>query len=538
MESKKQIQQIGNESQKTTNYDYDIFVSYRHLSSDSKIHSASLARSITQAFQLEGFKVFFYCNNTKDAFEIIENTKSRYYIILVTQYSIDTVKNYHYKTIEEKESINESKEGDGYNFAKELYLIDKGIASNKIDKRNVFLFNIDKCFERRRDIPETFSDCGYKLLGSQKPQRTEVINFPTDEDFSIDKLINPDPDKDGEIKIEKSPRYSYERCKELYETIKKSYDSSRRTYRFVLILMSCVLLGTLAALLVQHNELSRFKRESIIFAGGGTVQRYIDSVYQDSGVNIKHYKLNPGSKYIHLPSTAAWQLLWDDVNEGEPRQYCPIVLSTSKIKAEGANIEEFEKNNRKIVEYPIDSIPLKVQVFDNKKNNGRITIDSLKKILNDTINYEIWTTTKESGTYLEYKELLNDTNSISMFDLDALVEKQSGGRKYFNPKKLIGNSNENKTKILLANEHYYYELKKSASNFTIISDTISQKQKINLYVYTVGYAKTNSDGTSTDELVIRPEAIRFLNSIGCDTDDREAITSNKIIVTMNKRKQQ
>lgn len=515
---------------------YDIFISYRHLSSDSKIHSASLARSIAQAFQLEGFKVFFYCNNTKDAFDIIENVKSRYFIILVTQYSIDTVENYHYKAVEEKESTNVGKEGDGYNYAKELYLIDKGIASGKIDKGDVFLFNIDKCFERRRDIPKAFSEYGYKYLGSYEPQRTEVINFPTDEDFSIDKLINPDPDKENKTKIKKSPRFSYQRYKESYEINQRSYDSFRRTCRFVLILLSCLLLGTLAALLIQHNELSRFRRESIVFAGGGTVQRYIDSVYRDSGVNIKHYKWSPGSKYIHLPSTTAWQLLWDDINEGSPRQYCPIVLSAGRIDTKGVDIEKF-KRTRRIAEYQIDSIPLMVQIFDGLNRKGLITLDSLKEKLKGTSKYEIWTTTKESGTYLEYKALLDD----SVFNIENIVNCQSGGWKCFNTNGPIGDPDPNKKQIYLANKHYYnINNGKDMSEYLIISDTMTRKIKTEkLYVYTIAFKKENGESS---ELELLPAAEKFLYSIGCNTAEKRTTNNydktdpTGAIVRWNKRK--
>lgn len=490
---------------------FDVFISYRRASSKkaSQRHSTSLARAIALELKLEGFTAYFDCWSNKN--DYLENIKkSKYFFVLLTSYSW------------EKDKEEDDKERSG--FEKEIAEIEKGIEDGNIDKDNVWWIEVDKSASNKKLIDEKFKDLKRKY---------HIDNISTIKESLIKDFIDEPKNKDRRI-IRKTPRYSYERYKELCEKYKGLYDSSRRSFRRVLITALCTLfivITILAVELIKKKAIIRqYDKQCIIFAGGGTVQQYIDSIY---GVDVKQYKSNPGSKYIHLPSTAAYQLLWDDVNEESTRQYCPVVLSASKIDTKGANIEEFKKNNRKIVEYPIDSIPLKVQVFDNLNNNGRIAIDSLKELLKDTINYEIWTTAKESGTYLEYKELLKDS-----IDLDNLVEKQVGGRKYFNPKKLIGSSNNNKMKILLANKYYYYELNKSASNFTIISDTITQK--INLYVYTVGYAKTNSDGTSTDVLVILPEAEQFLKSIECDTDDLNAVTSARdgIIVTMNKRKQQ
>ena len=509
MKNETQNQSKSGKGPEMTKYDYDVFVSYRHLSEDSETHSIPLARSITQAFQLEGFKVFFYCNNTEDAFRVIQENKSRYYIILITKDSIETIKKYPYLTIEEIESRGRNENGDGYNFAKEVYLIDKGIEAGEISKKNVLLFNMDKVFKKKRDIKTTLLQHGFKFVGSQDYPWTEVIDFPTDERFTISKMINPDSDKGGEVKIKKSPRFSYER----YKRITKS----------LLIISSC-LFFVLAVFLGVNRQLSKkydnvlrktdsiqneIENNCIVFAGGGTAQRYIDSVFRDS-ISIKNY--NIGSKYIHLPSTTAYQLLWDDVNEDSTRQYCPVVLSAGKIDTKGVDIEKF-KITRRIAEYQIDSIPLMVQIFDGRApTKGVITINSLEKMLKDTL-YEIWTTSKESGTYLEYKSLLN-----KYFNLDSIVDCRPGGWKRFNLDGPIGSHDYQKKQIYLANKYYYNIVSaKEMSEFLIISDTITQIIKTEkLYVYTIALLKGKNGGNSS-ELELLPAAKKFLYRIGCNT---------------------
>lgn len=274
------------------------------------------------------------------------------------------------------------------------------------------------------------------------------------------------------------------------------YEKNKRRKRFFQV-ASCILFVVLVSLFgiimkqqqvlgVKETELKvkdsiihQYKNECIIFAGGGTVQQYlINDTLNNIGVKIdvKNYQDYP-SKYIHLPSKDAWALLWDDVNEGKNRQYCPIILSATEIDTKDANINRFKKN-RKIVEYNVDSIPLMVQIIDHKKNNNPITLDYLKKMLQDSTNkYEIWTTTENSGTYTEYKRLLNGIN------LDSIVKNQSGGRKDFKPTE--GDKEDStKTQLFLANNSYYYTRDAEyTSKRIVISDT--KPQKISLFIYTI-----------------------------------------------------
>lgn len=532
MKDETQNQSKSGKGPKPTNYDYDVFVSYRHLSDDSETHSIALARSITQAFQLEGFRVFFYCNNTEDAFRVIQENKSRYYIILVTRYSIETIEKYPYLTIEEIERGGRNDNGDGYNFAKEVYLIDKGIEAGEISKKNVLLFNVDKVFKKKRDIKTALLEHGFKFVGSQEYPWTEVIDFPTDERFTISNMINPDSDKGGEVKIKKSSRFSYERVK--------------RIMQWVLIPILCLLIIAFAALwgVKQHaiviqdakiegqngeivtqknvidgliDSLSRIKKqygeECIVFAGGGTVQKYL-AKYKDIDVNnYTHYP----SKYIHLPSAEAWSLLWDEITEdGDGRRYWPIVLSAEKLD----DSPHIALLSSAIVEYKVGEIPLMVQIKDDFEEKS-ICLDELKKLL-DNPSYAVHTTSDHSGTYNAYRQVLLSRH----YDLDKLLKKK--GRNvftlsYYNTKA------PGKTKdIFLGNELYNYQREPKMALKPVVYDAQTQDTvKIPLYVYAVATQK-GSGNTNKRELC--PQVKVFLYKIGCDTT--MDITYNNNIVKM------
>lgn len=529
MKKETQNQSKCGKGPKMTNYEYDVFVSYRHLSEDSETHSIPLARSITQAFQLEGFKVFFYCNNTEDAFKVIQENKSRYYIILVTKDSIETINKYPYLTIEEIESSLGDENGDGYNFAKEVYLIDKGIEAGEICKKNVLLLNVDKVFKKKRDIKTALLQHGFRFVGSQDYPWTEVIDFPTDERFSIYKMINPDSDKGGEVKIKKSPRYSYERVK--------------RIMRWVLIPVLCMLFIAFVALLgvnqhaivkqqdeteKQYNVVVKQREEidslsriieqygkgCIVFAGGGTVQKYLAS----KDIDVNNYKHYP-SKYIHLPSAEAWSLLWDEITEdGNGRQYWPIVLSAEKLD-DSLHVALLKSST--IVEYQVGEIPLMVQIKGDFKGKS-ICLKELQELLDDS-SYAVHTTSDHSGTYNAYHQVLLKRK----YDLDNLKKK---GRNVFTLSFYDTGAQGKSKHILLGNELYNYQNEKGIPSIPltpVVYDAQTQDTvTIPLYVYTVA-VKTVSGESNSRELC--PQVKEFLYRIGCDTTQDIIYTQGEMV---------
>lgn len=507
--------------------EFDVFISYRHLDTkdpkknpDHK-HTTSLAWSIYQALKSKGFNVFFDCAyNLEDTIPTID--KCRYFIILITQDSIDAIKTYSFEKI--KTMLENNERGDGFNYVRELYEIENRINQEPIDeketiaidKKNVFLLNID---DRRTytDISDIPTDISGILKGQHYNKLGEIIwtPFETDQRFkaSIDGLIKPNNGSGNRIRKKvqffnkELPwlRFSFKSCKAL----------------------SWIGLAFLILSMFLGYRLYQYLGTPIIFAGGGTVRQYINSIYH---IDVNHYKRN--AQYIHLPSTTAWQLLWDDVNEDDPRKLCPIVLSATEIDTNNANTSELRSKGKRIAAYLVGSTPLKVQVFNHhvsEMETKPITPERLRKLLEEE-NTTIWTTTKESGTYLEYKKLLD---SIGGFDLDDIVNQQKDGRHDFDLVKYIDFSNNTQQHIFLANDNYYYQQDNpddSFDSFSIVkynSDTAT----IPLYVYTIATENKNKG-----KVELLPQAKEFLKKIECDTEKSKGI-KDSIIATWPKRKE-
>lgn len=524
----------GDESQGSPKYDF--FISYRHLSSDNQNNSVLLARNIAQDLKAEGFKVFFDCSEITPRgkeFELIKDSKC--ILVLITEDSLNTVKQFSFKNADKKKSS-----GNGHNFARELHEIEKRLKSNTIRNEDVLLLNIDKQ-QKTIDILNTFKEQGYEHLS-----QTEVVPFLTGNFFTLMiKYLSHRINGDEETKY-------YESIKE-YKTKSEKY----KTWSVLAIVAAAIAVvfglfnvfwdkespKTLSELRNEissknstidslRDSLSKYENEFIVFAGGGTVQRYLQ---QCGRINVNDY---PFSKYVHMPSASAWSLLWDDVNEKGNRRYCPVVLSAGEINTDVPSIIKFKENDRRIASYQLGNIPLMVQVYDKNKTTTKtdtinITLDSLKGILKtakfNRNEYEIWTTTENSGTYLEYKKLVYDS-----FDLDGIVNNQgaNGTRLDFSPANLTGE--DNKTKIVLANKHYFYtEEEPSTIYYVVGSDQNGTKKTIPLYIYVVA---RRIDNTSTCEIL--PEAEKFLDTLGWNTSQTLPFKDNQIIIPLDPKKNQ
>jgi len=521
MENKTQ-NQPNNKGNASKSKKYDVFISYRRLTTkDEKYsrHSSCLARSMAQTLQLEGYRV--YCDCLEDTDWKIAINKSKSYIVLCAGYSFD-------KAIK-----------GGENFEEEIRIITKRIEdkNDKITKNDVLFVNVEN-WVSKTTINENIRNI------AQRDIEINVKDILTD-NYSIDDLIKSK--KEGKKIITKRfpRRFSYKTCR----------------------IISWFLVFVFSFLVFTVIKLNQYSKSSIIFAGGGTVQQYLDTVYH---ISVDNYKPNPASKYVHIPSSIAWHLLWDYINgNGEP---CPVVLSTGKIDVNKDDSLRFVNKKYRIAEYYLDDIPLVVHIV-GRNGTDTITLDKLKKLLMEAKihrdKYEIWTTTEESGTYLEYKNLLDDPHGANLdtlynkilldaegtilaksatatidsnylifkehlkeilypgFSLDDIVNNQEGGRHVFTPNTF--DKKDSITQIILANKHYYY--KEDDDNvttlqLTVVSDSIDKATKtLPLYVYAIAKEKDLSV-----ELEILPEARMFFERIECNTTVKRTTNSNRLVV--------
>lgn len=448
---------------------YDVFISYRRLSrkDPQHRHATSLARSIAQQFKLEGYRAFFDCWTDAEEYECALK-KSKYYIILFTPYSFDG-----------------KEEGEGDNFKVELDYIKEGVCNyenNKesvintngnqkthlIRKENVLLINIDG-LSTTKSIKEFFSNSKKEFLGSP------IIELKTNSSFSIKELINK-PEYDGGKRIKKFPRFSYNLCKKLS--------------------WATILIPLLGIILYQYLS------TPIVFAGGGTVQKYIADHY---GKNVNWYQRLLGWKYIHLPSEEAWSILWDDMTaDGKNRQYWPVVLSSEVLTDDRIPKERLGTNV--LVEYEVGTAPLMIQINDGHSIDSISLQDVFDKICD--ISYTIHTTSERSGTYNAYKKLLYD--KFNKFNLDSCI--MSRGRHDFTTKNYDKGYNKN---IFLANKYWYCEA--LGETREVLGKTIpiyDITTTIPLYVYTIA---EKADTGNTGFYETGPHVKKFLNKIECDT---------------------
>ncbi len=548
MENKTQNKQNKGGDERQESPKYHFFISYRHLPSNDPKDSPSTARSIAQALEIERFKVFFDCSKITrrgKEFEFIKDSKC--ILVLITKDSLETVKEHSFENVDKNKSGH-----NGYNFAKELHEIEERLKSNNIKSEDVFLLNINNQCETL-DILNTFKSQGYEQLSE-----TEVIPFLNGNIFDcMIKYLIYRFNRDEETSY-------YESIKE-YKAKSEEYKAKSEKYKtkYVFAIVAAAIAIAIAIVFGFFNafgnkesttiselnnkissqnftidslrdSLSKYENEFIIFAGGGTVQQYLQKTaneYRDS-IDINDY---PFSKYVHMPSSIAWHLLFDDVNDGDHSYYCPIILSAGEIDTTGDNIKNFTKeNSRRIAAYLLDTVPLIVQFYNKGNNNTKtdtmkITLNELKDSLNKANKYrneyEIWTTTEKSGTYLEYKKLLDDTLG---FNLDDIVNNQPGKKRHdFNPNYLTVNNKA----IVLANRLYFHEKRKPTS-VAIVCDKEGNTKNIPLYVYAV--AKTK-EGHSTCEIK-RSEAKKFLQIIGWDTSQQLYLSNDPIIHLDPKKK--
>lgn len=504
MENKTQ-NQPNNKGKASKSKKYDIFISYRHLGKDDHDHrhSTSLARSLAQEFEQRGFSVFFDCWNTpEECHEALNN--SEYFIILVTKYSFDT------------------KEKGGEFFKEELQRIKEIIDKTDSKKDHVFLLEVDKAYDNKNS---NLMAALQKFIGTDL--KGKIRQLLTDQSFSdwINQLIKK-PEHEGEKRIGKPSKLSNER-----------YKRYRPAFIITLITMLCALIMESVFFGINQKKLEedegiikqrdsiieQYKNECIVFAGGGTVQKYL-ALNHD--IDVSNYTDYP-SKYIHLPSAEAWSLLWDEITETDNgRQYWPIVLSAEKLD-DSLHIGQLKSS---IVEYKLGAIPLMVQIHGDFKEKS-ICLKELQKLLNNP-SYAVHTTSDHSGTYNAYHQALLDS---CKYDLDSL--KKNGQQNVFTLSHYDTAAQGKPNHVLLGNSLYNYQNDKGSPLLPLIPvvyDAQTQEAvTLPLYVYTVAVRKDKSGDTNYRELC--SQVNDFLYRIGCDTTQDITYIKDSI-VEMNSRK--
>lgn len=261
-------------------------------------------------------------------------------------------------------------------------------------------------------------------------------------------------------------------------------------------------------------------KNTLIYAGGGSVVAFLDSFYSqsakncfksipDTSKNIFSTNQYPNSMYLHMPSGTAMTLLVEEAIMPKSTKYqdfYPICLSAMKADVsmftKTCNSEQILKKGV-IVGYYLGEDSMVVYVNNMKELNSigisasanEITVSQLRNLLSQTNKtYKIFTTSNESGTYYAYnselkKEKSSDDKIVdldSISDTDKKLFSSQSEQQYFAP--------SGESYIILGSELYYptelnaliTTIDKSVRPLSLVDDS-HKKCTHPLYLYFMAY---------------------------------------------------
>lgn len=191
----------------------------------------------------------------------------------------------------------------------------------------------------------------------------------------------------------------------------------------------------------------------VIFAGGGSVRNYLDSVDSVKIDSLSDYGM-PKSVYINMPSEYVWALLKEEIvrfkdNPGN-RPFLYICLSAGTINKdsiEKIGLKNEDEHYAHIYGFHIGDDELMVYLKDTNQKGDTISyrtlkgkVNSFSKKNNSQKDGKLYVTSRKSGTLRKYQEILDvnfDTIINSLFYAPDTL-KDTGrvlvlGSRYYKP---------------------------------------------------------------------------------------------------------
>lgn len=296
-----------------------------------------------------------------------------------------------------------------------------------------------------------------------------------------------------------------------------------------LLLMSGLTYFSINKLQKQTNA-ANFDRDKpmLLFLGGGSVANFIEKELLDCRVDYMDSLGLRNTMYLGVPTGNLWTIIgeqyYNECFKGKDKYY-PVFLAASKIdmnKVKEAVLDEnvdmsikdkmliFELNLGKdtVITYFANESVLKAgthyDLVDGKlwqnKEQLKNTIDFAK---NSKSNVRLFTTTKPSGTWNAYKEILKDlVDSVYISE----IENDTVIRKIYNDRQDVGSGS-----FVLLGSGYYYPTMPSSRNMIYVSDSTKTSPKTkDLYLYFIAYAV--EEKREEDKIYRIPEqVVAFLN---------------------------
>lgn len=282
----------------------------------------------------------------------------------------------------------------------------------------------------------------------------------------------------------------------------------------------------------QQNKVSD---KTLVLAGGGSVvafleQEVLPEVHKDEPYDPHIFSENryDDAFYLHMPSGYASFLLAEEgimpySRENQP--FYPVILSAGEADESRFINHRFSSSELlktgHIVEYWLGEEPLavyveKVSALDNILDStaDSITVDQLVRLLKSP-DFNIFSTTKKSGTYAAYLDVLDnkcDLDEVSKYDFSS--QSDLSWLQHPDSKK-----SHDKPFVILGSKYYWpiildKHINKDVRRLMLVDENRNEKMRP-LYVYFMAYKDKNRQ----NRLFIPDEVFDFLKFIGFKKSD-------------------
>ena len=240
----------------------------------------------------------------------------------------------------------------------------------------------------------------------------------------------------------------------------------------------------------------------IVFVGGGSVKQYLSK----KKIDIKNHS---NYFYVNLPSGNACNLLEEEVRKDkQSTPFSFIILSAEQINNSIKNrFRTLKDRPVRIVEIELGKDSLVVYTTFKYNENKELNKSSLETLL-ERNNIKIYATRENSGTRNKYEAFLKDSIGKSILDskhIEIFLDEEEGG--------VSSKVNNNTAKVFLGSQYYKPQLDSIYSLKVISNDSTTVK---NLYLYILAFQKNNGFKIDTAAYIFLKEINRqdssYINS--------------------------
>jgi hypothetical protein len=292
----------------------------------------------------------------------------------------------------------------------------------------------------------------------------------------------------------------------------------------------------------------------LVLAGGGSVvsfldQEYLPKKYQEEDTLKNFFERNkyPDAIYLHMPSRVALTLLAEEAMMPYSRanqRFYPVCLSAEKADTSmfttNCNAEQIINTAGHIVQFYLGAEPLAVYVHQDvlkyhaniSPKAKKITVSQLIGLLKVDSCYNIFGTSKGSGTYDAYEKALVE-KTFSLDSIKGVLKNftSQSDREYLQN---LDGGKDSKPFVIMGGKYY-----RPQNNFNrwleshevlqfILEDDSHHTITRPLYLYFMAYRPEN--GIVKDQFFIPAEVCKLLEFLRFDVKNSDFIDDNNQLI--------